>query len=243
MRQNGDSLTLRAATSDSYARLWNSDITSRLLRLEGEHGWNPAPAAFDGSRGLYLGDRNMFAFLVDNDRRIFESAPGGGLSRGFFVANSEVGSDSFWLYTFLYNYICGNHMVWGAKAVKEIRLRHVGKIEDKAFDGWVGSLKEYRDGAASEDEMKIKAAMAKTLGKDKNEVLDALFGLNQTGLTRRVIGQAYDLAEQRVDWYGAPNSVWGMAGGLTEIARDLPNADDRIALERVASKMMDSVLF
>lgn len=90
--QNG-ALRLRAMTSDSYTRIWNADVTARLLRLtEQSPEWQPAPAAFDGSRGLYASDADMFAFLVDNERRIFESLPGGGLGRGFFVSNSEVGA-------------------------------------------------------------------------------------------------------------------------------------------------------
>jgi hypothetical protein len=44
--------------------------------------WQPAPAAFDGSRGLYASDRDMFAFLVDNDRRIFEKGPAVGSVAG-----------------------------------------------------------------------------------------------------------------------------------------------------------------
>ena len=43
----------------------------------------------------------------------------------------------------------------------------------------------------------------------------------------------------REDWYGNPHSVWGVVGGMTEIARDLPNADDRLALESAAGKVME----
>jgi hypothetical protein len=88
----GGSPALRAITSDKYSRIWNADITSRLLDLEARARGNRRRQAFDGSRGLYLGDRDMFAFMVDNERRIFETGPGGGLSRGFFAWNSEVGS-------------------------------------------------------------------------------------------------------------------------------------------------------
>jgi len=87
-------------------RIWNSEITSRLCDLEARGPWQPAPAAFDGSRGLYMGDRDLFAFMVDSGRRIFEKLPGGGLSRGFFVWNSEVGAASFGIQTFFYEYVC-----------------------------------------------------------------------------------------------------------------------------------------
>ena len=151
---NGDAsghMTARAITSDRYSRIWNADITARLLDLEAGGVWQPAPAAFDGSRGLYLGDRDMFAFMVDNERRIFETLPGGGLSRGFFAWNSEVGAASFGIMTFLYEYVCGNHRVWGAKQVSEVRLRHVGEgLDHRAFSTLRATLINYANTSASE---------------------------------------------------------------------------------------------
>lgn len=236
--QNGD-LRLRACVSDKYSRIWNSDITSRLIRLtEQSPEWQPAPAAFDGSRGLYASDSNMFAFLVDNDRRIFESDENGGLGRGFFVWNSEVGESSFGVMTFFYEYVCGNHRVWGASGVAELRIPHVGNADERAFSKLSVELRKYAEASASDDELKIASARTMTLGATKDEVLDKVFGLRIPDVTRKVATAAYDLAVTREDWYGAPNTVWGFTGGLTEIARDLPNATDRVALDRAAGKIM-----
>ena len=233
-------LRLRASLSGQYTRIWNSDITSRLIRLtEQAPEWQPAPAAFDGSRGLYASDEDMFCFLVDNDRRIFEHDKNGGLGRGFFVSNSEVGAGSFAITTFFYEYICGNHRVWGAKGVAELRIRHVGNADERAFGQLAGELRRYADASASADEAKITAAQNFSLGGTKDEVLDKVFGLKSVGLSKRQIGAAYDLAEQRVDWYGNPRSVWGLTGGLTEIARDMPNAGERTKLDRAAGKLME----
>lgn len=239
-RKATSQLTARAITSDKYSRIWNCDITKRLIDLEAAGPWQPAPAAFDGSRGLYLGDRDMFAFMVDNERRIFETGPGGGLSRGFFVWNSEVGAASFGIMMFLYEYVCGNHRVWGVSNINELRVIHVGNGQDrKAFDKMTVELRRYADASASDDEAKITAARQFQIAATKDEVLDAVFALKAPALTRKVIGQAYDVAEQRVDWYGSPRSAWGLAGGLTEIARDLPNASDRHALDTAATKVME----
>lgn len=235
-----DNLTARAITSDKYSRIWNSDITKRLVDLEQQGPWQPAPAAFDGSRGLYLGDRDMFAFLVDNDRRIFERGPGGGLSRGFITWNSEVGGGAFGFMSFLYEYICGNHRIWGATNVAEMRVIHIGRDQaSKAFNQLQVELRKYADSSADDDEARVAAARKFQIAATKDEVLDAVFGLKSPMLTRSRIAQAYDLAEQRVDWYGSPRSAWGMAGGLTEIARDLPNANDRLALDTAAAKVME----
>lgn len=238
--RNGD-LTARAITSDKYSRIWNADITKRLVEIEARGPWQPAPEAFDGSRGLYLGDRDMFAFMVDNDRRIFESGPAGGLSRGFFVWNSEVGARSFGIMTFLYEYVCGNHRVWGVSDINEMRIIHIGHGQErKAFEKLTVELRKYADASAADDEAKVLAARRYEIGATKDEVLDAVFRLKTPGLTRKVIAQAYDIVDgEKNDWYGSPRSAWGLAGGLTQVARDLPNADERHALEVASSKVME----
>lgn len=231
-----DKLVLRAALSPSYTRIWNSDVTSRLIALtEKSPEWQPAPEAFDGSRGLYASDKDMFAFMVDSDRRIFESLPGGGLGRGFFLSNSEVGDASFRLTTFLYEYVCGNHRVWGASGVQELRIPHIGSADSRAFAKMTVELRKYADSSAADEETKIESMRRMELGASKDEVLDAVFNL---GLTRKVAVQAYDIAVEHEDRYGSPRSVWGFTGGLTEVARDKQNADERVLLERQAGKIM-----
>lgn len=238
-RGTGDALTCRALVSPSYTRIWDADVTSRLLRLSQEHPeWQPAPAAFDGSRGLYAGDRDMFAFLVDSERRIFERDPNGGLGRGFFVWNAETGSKSFGVMTFFYEYVCGNHRVWGASGVAELRIRHVGNADERAFGELEVELRKYAEGSAAEDEAKVLRARAYQLGDSKEAVLDRVFGLRAAGLSLRTATEAYTLAEKREGWYGSPRSAWGFAGGLTELARDVENADTRVELDKAAGKVM-----
>lgn len=229
-------LRLRAINSEQYARIWNVDVLARIIELKTLGPWQEAPAAFDESRGQYMSDRDMFSFFVDSDRRIFETA-NGGLSRGFFVWNSEVGAASFGVMTFLYEFVCGNHRVWGASNVQELRLRHVGE----AGSQWIGEMQarltEYADASAEEDETKIKAAREFSLGLDRDEVVDAVFKVLAGKVSRRTIIKAHDLAEEHSEWYGDPRSAWGMSGGLTEIARDLPNADERVALDRASTRV------
>lgn len=238
-KEHSGMITLRALTSTKYDRIWNADITSRLMELEATGPWQPAPAAFDGSRGLYLGDRDMFAFMVDNDRRIFEKGPGGGLARGFFVTNSEVGAAAFKITSFFYEFVCGNHRVWGASGIREARIRHIGNAHERAFGSLVAELKAYADSSAAEDELRVTKMRQYVIGKDLDEVLDTIMGLRIAGLSKKTITASYELAEQCEDWYGAPNTMWGLAGGMTQIARDLPNADARVELEAAAGKMME----
>lgn len=240
----GDNLELQAVTSQIYGRYWNNEITAQLLQLVGDYPeWQPAPAAFDGSRGLYASDSDMFAFLVDNNRRIFEKDPAGGLSRGFFVSNSEVGKLKFNLCTFLYSYVCGNHMVWGAENVAEIGIRHT-KGAIGAMSGALRlTLKKYAESSGTEDELRIESARKFELGKNKNEVLDFLFKRHIPGLTKSNIEAGYERAHNSEHAgsfaYASPRSAWGFAQGLTEVARDLPHADQRVVLERAAGKVVE----
>ena len=235
-------MTARAITSDRYSRIWNADITARLLDLEAGGVWQPAPAAFDGSRGLYLGDRDMFAFMVDNERRIFETLPGGGLSRGFFAWNSEVGAASFGIMTFLYEYVCGNHRVWGAKQVAEVRLRHVGEgLDHRAFSTLKATLINYAHTSANEDETRIERMRTIELGSNADDIVNQLFG--RFKVPKKLAVQTVALADQRQDWYGNPRSVWGIAGALTEIGRDMPNADERVKIDRMGARIMETVAF
>lgn len=235
--QNGD-LMLRAITSDKYTRIWNSDITKRLIDLVAVNPkWQPAPAAFDGSRGLYASEKDIFAFMVDDDRRIFETLPGGGLSRGFFASNSEVGDASFSLTTFLYQYVCGNHMVWGAQGVKNIRIPHIGDADTRAFRNITIELRKYADESASVDEAKIERMMKYEFKGTKDEVLDTIFKQIGQAIPKATLAEGIEIADKSEDRYGVPRSVFAITSGLTEIARDKVNADERVKLEKAAGKV------
>lgn len=235
--QNGE-LVLRAMTSDKYTRIWNADVTARLLRLvEDNPKWQPAPAAFDGSRGLYASEKDIFAFMVDDDRRIFETLPGGGLSRGFFISNSEVGDASFSLTTFLYQYVCGNHMVWGAQGVKNIRIPHIGDADTRAFRNITIELRKYADESAVADEAKVAKMMRYTFEGTYDGVLDTIFKQVGQAIPKGTIGKAIDISDASEERYGTPRSAFSIVSGLTEIARDKVNADERVKLEKAAGKV------
>lgn len=233
--------TIGAINSDRYGRIWDADITARLLDLKNSgRGWQEAPAAFDGSRGMYRGDRDMFAFMVDNDRRIFETGPAGGLSRGFFARNSQVGAAKFCVTTFYYEYVCGNHRIWGAQDIAEISVRHVGEgAAARAFHGLQVKLVEYANKSTADDELRVKSARDYVLGANKDDVLDTVLGIKNIGLSQKLVTSAYELATRETDNYGSPNTVWGFNGGLTQLARDLPNADERLLVDRAAGKIME----
>lgn len=261
-RVNG-SIELRAALSDSYTRVWNSEITSRLRDL-GERGWRvpPAmPAPIDGvatriateadcgaytlvkpgdaisPSGLYSSDRDLFAFLIHPDR-VVQAGGGRALFRGFFCWNSEVGDKSFGIQTFLFDYVCFNHNVWGAENLAEVRVRHVGRAYDRSLDAFKVELRKYEDASVGDDELRIARARRYVIAQTKDEVLDTLFGRKQLGLSRTLLDAAYDAAA-KVDAYGDPRTAWGISQGLTEVSQLSAHADARVAIDRAAGKIVE----
>jgi hypothetical protein len=191
--------------------------------------------------GLYASDRDVFVFLVNEDRIIDDGSPE-GLARGFFCWNSEVGSAALGLTTFLYKHVCGNHIVWGASGVVDTRIRHVGKPHE-SWGGVEVELRKYADSVGALDESGIKTAKARVLGVDKLGVLDGLLGLRKlpAELSRTMLSDAYDLAEEHADWYGAPNTAWGVVNGLTMLSQQKAYTDERTTLDRAAGKLMAMV--
>lgn len=264
--QNGRLLT-RAMVGTGYTRIWGNDITSRLLDLEAQ-GWRVPPArpAREGQEsrpataadvlrvgqfglsinvgdpiaaaGLYASDHDLFVFMVKEDITV-DGGDGDVLSRGFFMWNSEVGATSFGCMKFLYDHVCGNHIVWGARDVSEIRIRHVGNADERAFAELQVELLKYADSSVAQDRARIMAAKAHVLGATKEAVLDAVFGLPRLGVPRIQLGAAYDLAVEHEASHGAPNTAWGMASGLTRLSQTLPYADERTRLDRAAGKVLE----
>ncbi len=232
-----ESLTIRAINGPSYGRIWNADITSRLLELS--DGWN-APPAMDAAQrpsGLYAGDRDMFAFLVNESYRIDDGSDE-GLARGFFVWNSETGARSFGFEAFLYRFVCGNHMVWGAQTVGGVRIIHRGgQAAIRAFSSLRDQLGQYLNASPAGEEAVIRQAKIKSLGTGKDAVIDDLFRARIAG--RKDLERAYERAERHATDNGAgPATVWGMAQGLSSISQDRKYAADRVDLDRAAGKIL-----
>lgn len=261
--KNGE-LTLRAALSERYERVWDSEVCAYLERLE---GWLPPAGRHPGlsgvpSRaatssdilpgqinvavgdaiapsGLYASDHDMFAFLVAPDRVIGSGTD--TMMRGVFVRNSEVGDSSLVFTFFLMQAVCGNHIVWGAQGVHEVRVRHTGANPfRKALREFETELRRYRDGAA-EEEAGIIAAHKLVLGATKDEVLDALVKYTKTHsipLSRQRLADGYATAEQHTDWYGDPKTLWANVAGLTHASQAIGFADDRSTVDRAAGRLL-----
>ena len=184
--------------------------------------------------GLYASDHDMFVFIV-NERNRLKDGTSEGLARGFFVENSEVGASSLALTTFLYRVVCGNHIVWGATDVRELRIRHVGFADTRYRHQIIAELRKYADSSVSSMEAKIKKARTFEIAKSKDEVLDLIF--SKRILSRKKAEEAYNEAEKHPE-DGSPRSVWGFSQGITRISQQSPYADERTRLDRSARKVL-----
>jgi len=267
----GVNQSVGAFLSGGYSRIWNADIVSRLGEFESK-GWRvpPArPADFDDPRarkateadvlknnnggggisvkvgdliapaGLYASDRDCFAFMVLEGG---VEIGGSVMNRGFFVSNSEVGDRAFSLTTFLYDAVCGNHIVWGASEVTEVRLVHRGRANTR----WIGDLqralqKYAGNGTERERHLIMSAIGRKVSDGGKDAVIEKLFKNKSLGLTKKVLEQAWEWSVKEARLRGnkfVPESVWGMVCGLTRVSQECGWADQRVAIDNAAGKLL-----
>jgi hypothetical protein len=173
----------------------------------------------------------MFVFLIDEDKRI--QVGDEDLARGFFLWNSEVGAKSFGLMTFLYRFVCGNNIVWGAENISQRRVRHVGDLADtRALNQLTDVIESFTNESAKEQTEAIKKAMDYKIDKDAAKVVE---WIRRRGFTKDVAKEA---VENAILEEGGAETLWQVVQGLTAVAREIPMQDKRTELEFAASKLL-----
>jgi hypothetical protein len=195
--------------------------------------------------GIYASDHDMFAFMVNETARIDDGSDG-GLSRGFFVSNSEVGAAGLRVTIFHYRHVCGNHIVWGASDVMDVSLRHIGNIEGKFSLELAGAVEAWANQGTADEVSRISRAKSTILGKTDDEVLDSIFKAFTarrkynlpSGMSVKMIGAALQTAKEWEHQDGNPYSVWGVVNGITRLSQSpvyAPFADERNFLDRAGA--------
>lgn len=261
------SLLLRAITSQQYSRIWNYEIAERLLDMQAQGwegakptmAWGADPdvcilcqgsgknheggacvqcrATGKAQPALYASDHDMFAFVINKASYITDPVNHTPLYRGMIWENSEVGASKLRGTRFYFAEICGNHIIWGARDVVEIALRHVGDVRER-YGVFAAQMKAYSNESASDAEAKITGMRHKLIAGTKEDVLDALFGKRAVGLSRKVLEAGYEAVAPED---GNPNSVWGFVQGLTRYSQTIPYADKRTDVDRAAGRIMQLV--
>jgi hypothetical protein len=234
--RRGDAGTeIAAVTSTTYGRIWDADVVTAIMESVGPE-WKVPGASYasrDPKRAttLYASDRDVFLFLVDESRPI--EVDGEKLYRGFYAWNSEVGSATFGVATFLYRYVCDNRNIWGPRDFRQLKIRHTAGGPHRFLRQAVPQLRAYANAGVGETVAVVRQARAKEIGTDKKSVTEWMRARGFTGTTPT---RAYEAAETE----GLnPRSVWGVVQGLTEIAHGIEHTDTRTALEARAGALLD----
>jgi hypothetical protein len=242
LQREGETATLRAATGPKYGRIWNADIVSGLVRRfgDGVSGDFRVPGEFGhrvevtkANTTLYAGDRDMFVFLADEDHRIEipnrRDGEPGTLARGFFVWNSEVGAATFGVATFLFDYVCCNRIVWGAKEYKQVTIRHTSGAPDRYIDQIAPALAQYARSSTD--------SITRAIADARRAKLDDVDAWLTQRFSRTLAAQ---IQQAHLNDEGRPvETLWDVSTGITAHARGLNHQDSRVALEREAGKVLD----
>src|SRR3954451_7984357 len=176
--------TVHAITSPRYARVHHDELAGRVLDLMALHpAWHLPLGYKDGEfgaervpSGAYLGDRDMFLFLVDGNRDLEDptDASHAGLFRGFMLRNSDVGAAALTLDVFLFRAVCGNHLIWGFQHVAGFRRRHVGASIQEAWTRSLAGVREALDADPANDRAMILRATTREIAPTRDGVLDSV---------------------------------------------------------------------
>lgn len=235
---------LRAATGPNYGRIWNVDILNALINRVGDGvtGDFKVPGEFGkdvaitkDNTTIYGSDRDMFVFLADEKNRVEvanrRNGRSGSLARGFFLWNSEVGSQSIGFSTFLFDYACSNRIVWGATEYREIRIRHTVSAPDRWMDEVMPTLAAYSESSVRSTEDTIKHAQQRKV--------DAVEDFLAKRFTKTIARGALKAHEEEE---GRPiETMWDAVTGVTAYAKSIKYQDERVAVERGAGKLLDLV--
>ncbi len=235
---------LRAATGPNYGRIWNADVVDALIDRfgDGVTGDFKVPGEFKRdvvvtreNTTIYGSDRDIFVFLADEKNRIELPNRRGGetglLARGFFVSNSEVGSATLKIKTFLFDYVCCNRIVWGAHELDEISIRHTASAPDRFVERVIPVLEAYSNSAASNVQDVLVNAQQRKIDK-----VDAFLAQRFGPRVAQRIQAAHVADEAR-----PIESLWDVVTGVTAYARGIDYSAERVALEEQAGDLLELV--
>ncbi|MBA3312946.1 MAG: DUF932 domain-containing protein, partial [Planctomycetaceae bacterium] len=213
---------IRSVHGTAYTRLWNADLLTAVA--EAAPGFTAPPKADAGGSGLYCGEQDLFAFLIDPDGWV--EIQGEQFAPGFFVWNSEVGRRSLGLQTFWFQRVCGNHIVWDVTDVTEFSRKHTANVRDgldeirRRIEALAATRDARRDGFAAV----LKTATATRLGDDSESVLKAL---SRESVPKDLATQAVAAVEERKAF-----SVFSLVDALTRLTQTFRYAGDRTELDQ-----------
>lgn len=215
--------TVRSVHGVAYTRLWNADLLDAVR--EAAPDFQPPQTAMDGrSTGLYCGEQDMFAFLVDPLGWV--EIDGDAFAPGFFVWNSEVGRRSLGVQTFWFQKVCQNHIVWDAVEVVEFSRKHTANVKNGLVEiqHLVEKLVASRDARRDSFATVLKKAMTERLGEDAEA---AAKELSRHDLPKGLIKEALEIAQTQGGF-----TIFSIVDALTRLSQKVTYAGDRAELDQ-----------
>ena len=251
---NTETGELKALTGPDYGRIYDHEIVNAIRQFAGDgtsgmwkvpgvltgSGYNPYVDVTKDTTTLYASDRDCFIFLVDDTHPIeIGKLPNGDpdlVFRGFYTWNSEVGDKTFGVASLLMRGVCANRILWGTQDFEEIVIRHTKFAPSRFTDEIAPALQNYALGSADYVTKGIKAAVDAKVAETQEDRYGFLKG---QGFGKKA---ATDIIAKVFDEEGRePVSVWDFVQGITAHARGIDQADERVAMEKVAGKLMQQV--
>ena len=220
--------TIRSVHGVSYTRLYNADVLG--LALEFVTDFEAPQEAMNGGTGLYCGEQDMFAFLIDPTG--WTEIEGQAFAPGFFLWNSEVGRRSVGVQTFWFQAVCQNHIVWDAVEVIEFTRKHTTNVHEalENIRTILHNLTKKRDKRRQGFVRIMKRAMGQSLDPDMEQTLELVC---RYGVRRALAQRAIEHAKQE----GAL-TIFSLVDALTRMSQDIPYAGDRAAADATASQLL-----
>lgn len=220
--------TVRSIHGVSYTRLWNADLLSKVRETAVD--FCPPQEALDGGTGLYCGEQDLFAFLIDPTG--WTEINGEAFAPGFFVWNSEVGRRSVGIQTFWFQAVCRNHIVWDAVEVVDFSRKHTANVHDglDEIGRLIESLVRRRDTRRDRFAEVLRKAMSTRFGDDADEATKELL---RRGIPRNVAVKALDIARAKGAF-----TIFSVVDALTQLTREIRFAGDRVDCDEKIGKLL-----
>lgn len=224
---------IRSVHGVAYTRLWNVELLD--LVQEFASSFTPPQVAMDGtSTGLYCGEQDLFAFMIDPLG--WAEIDGEAFAPGFFIWNSEVGRRTVGIQTFWFQRVCQNHIVWDAVEVVEFTRKHTANVRDSltSMRAIIENLVQKRDSRRDGFAACIKKAMHERIGTDADDVTKRLA---QEGIPRYLIKDALEIARAQGGF-----TIFSIVDALTKLSQRVQLAGDRIELDAKIGQLLSLTL-
>ena len=231
--------TVRAFNGINYGRIWDAQVVDAVANNIDER-WGVPLEAYNGVNSkqattLYASDRDVFIFLTDQTRPI--ELDGQTYFRGFYTWNSEVGSATFGIATFLFSYVCANRIIWDARNVSRFKIRHTLFAPERFMLEAKPILLAMSEASDRPVIDMIQSAKGTFVAKTPYGASNWLY---RHGFTKSEANRAIGLAEAGGDSgsSGNPTSLWDIVQGGTASARDISHTDRRLQREKAFSSLL-----